>query len=143
MTFFDFLGGKIDAIDAKLEKNLEKTIFTLRDNKILKGAIDVSEGGIIGALMEGLFNGNSGFEGKLITTKNPLVSLFGEITGRYIISTNNDSELLNTCLNNNIPVLKLGKTNNSSEILFDGYKFNLSKWKNIYETIIEKDVNNV
>lgn len=143
MTCFDFLGGKVDSIDAKLEKSLEKTIFALRDKKVLKGAVDVSEGGILGALLEGLFNGNSGFEGKLITTKDPLVALFGEITGRYIISTNNDAELLNTCLNNNVPVLKLGKTNNSGEISFDGYKFNLSKLKNTYETIIEKDVNNV
>lgn len=143
MTCFDFLGGKVDAIDAKLEKSLEKTIFELRNKKILKGAIDVSEGGIFGALSEGLFNGNSGFEGKLITTKDPIVGLFGEITGRYIISTNNDAELLNTCLNNNVPVLKLGKTSNSGEISFDGYKFNLSKLKDTYETIIERDVNNV
>lgn len=143
MACFDFLGGKIDTTDAKLEKNLEKTIFELRDKRILKGAIDVSEGGILGALLEGLFNGNSGFEGKLITTKDPLVALFGEITGRYIISTNDDSELLKTCLNNNIPLLKLGKTSNSGEISFDGHKFNLSKLKNTYETIIERDVNNV
>lgn len=143
MACFDFLGGKIDNVDAKLEKSLEKTIFALRDKKVLKGAVDVSEGGILGALLEGLFNGNSGFEGKLITTQNPLVSLFGEITGRYIVSTNNDAELLNTCLNNNVPVLKLGKTSNSGEISFDGHKFNLTKLKNIYETIIERDVNNV
>lgn len=143
MACFDFLGGEIDNVDTKLEKSLEKTIFALRDKKVLKGAVDVSEGGIIGALLEGLFNGNSGFEGKLITTQNRLISLFGEITGRYIISTNNDVELLNTCLNNNVPVLKLGKTSNSGEISFDGHKFNLTKLKNIYETIIERDVNNV
>ncbi len=143
MACFDFLGGEIDNVDPKLEKSLEKTIFALRDKKVLKGAVDVSEGGILGALLEGLLNGNSGFEGKLITTQNPLVSLFGEITGRYIISTNNDVELLNTCLNNNVPVLKLGKTSNSGEISFDRHKFNLTKLKNIYETIIEKDVNNV
>lgn len=143
MACFDFLGGSIDTTDTKLEKSLEKTIFELRDKKVLKGAVDVSEGGILGALLEGLFNGNSGFEGELITTQNPLVSLFGEITGRYIISTNNDVELINTCLNNNVPVLKLGKTSNSGEISFDGHKFNLTKLKNIYETIIERDVNNV
>ena len=95
-------------------------------------------------LLEGLFNGNSGFEdGKLITTKNPLISLFGEITGRYLLSTNNENELIKICQDNNVPVLKLGTTNNSGEILFDGHKFNLSKLKNTYETIIEKDVNNV
>lgn len=140
MNCFNFLGGRIDGVDAELEKRLSKTIFELRDKKLLSGAIDVSEGGILGALLEGLFNGNSGFDGKLITTENPLISLFGEITGRYLISTNNENELANTCLYNGIPVLKLGRTNNSDAIIFDGYKFSLEKLKNIYESIIEKDI---
>lgn len=140
MTCFDFLGGKVDKIDTELEKNLEKTIFELRDKKVLKGAIDISEGGILGALLEGLFNGNSGFAGELITTKNPLISLFGEITGRYIISSDNENEIMQTCKNNNVPFLKLGQTNNSGEISFNGYKFYLDKLKNTYDTIIKKDV---
>lgn len=140
MACFDFLGGEIDSIDTGLEKNLEKTIFELRNKKVLAGAIDVSEGGILGALLEGLFNGNSGFDGNLITTRNPLVSLFGEITGRYLISTNNASEVEKICAQNNVPFLKLGSTVANNEILFNGYNFNLKKLKTIYETIIEKDV---
>lgn len=142
MTCFDFLGGFVDTIDPSLERRLAKIILELRDRKLLSGAIDVSEGGLLGALFEGLFNGNSGFEGKLITTSNPLISLFGEITGRYLISTNNENELVNLCLYNKIPVLKLGKTNSSDEIIFDGYKFSFKKLKTIYETIIVKDVEN-
>ncbi len=69
MICFNFLGGEVDDIDLNLEKNLEKTIFELRDKKVLKGAVDVSEGGLLGALLEGLFNANSGFEGNLITTR--------------------------------------------------------------------------
>lgn len=140
MACFDFLGGAIDSIDAELEKNLEKTIFELRDNKLLKGAIDVSEGGVLGALFEGLFNGNSGFCGNLITTKNPLISLLGEITGRYLISVDSEVDLEKICIKNNIPFLKLGKAIVSDKISFDGYNFSLKKLKNIYETIIEKDV---
>jgi len=147
MNCFEFLGGEIDEIDADLEKSLEKTIFELRDKKILKGAIDVSEGGVLGALLEGLFNSNSGFRGKLINSKNELISLFGEITGRYLISTENENKFENEfekiCKNNGVTSLKLGKTNDSDKILFDGYEFSLKKLKNIYETSIEKALNNV
>lgn len=143
MNCFDFLGGEVDEIDVELEKKLTKTIFELRDKEFLKGAIDVSEGGILGALFEGLFNGNSGFDGNLIHTKNPLISLFGEITGRYLISTNNENEVLKYCLDNFIPLFKLGKTSNIDRISFDGYEFNLSELKNTYETLIEKEINNV
>lgn len=140
---FNFLGGKIDDTNTKLEQNLKKTIFELRDDKILRGAIDISEGGMLGALLEGLFKGDSGFDGKLITTKDPLISLFGEITGRYIISTKNNHEFEKTCSKNEIPFVKLGETNNSGKILFNGYKFNLKQVKNIYKTVIQKEIENV
>lgn len=143
MNCFNFLGGEIDTIDAELEKKLERAIFDLRDKKLLKGAIDVSEGGILGALLEGLFNGNNGFSGSLISTKNRLISLFGEITGRYLVSTNNENELLKYCIANGVPLFKLGKTNDSNEISFDEYKFKLSELKDIYSTVIEKEISNV
>lgn len=140
MTCFEFLGGSVDSVDAELEKALAKTIFELRDKKVLKGAVDVSEGGLLGALLEGLFNGNSGFNGDLITTQSPLVSLMGEITGRYLISTDNENELENICTKNNVPFLKLGQTKTGNEISFNVYNFSLEKLKNIYENIIEKDI---
>lgn len=140
MACSDFLGGNVDSVDAELEKNLENTIFELSDRKFLKGAIDVSEGGVLCALFEGLFNGNSGFYGNLITTKNPLISLFGEITGRYLISTDSEPDLESVCTKNNIPFVKLGKAIIDDKISFDGHNFSLKKLKNIYENIIEKDV---
>lgn len=143
MNCFDFLGGEIDSIDVVLERKLEKAIFELRNKKLLKGAIDVSEGGILGALLEGLFNGNCGFQGNLINTKNKLISLLGEITGRYLISTDNENELLKYCVDNSVPLFKLGKANNSDEILFDGYNFSLKKLKNVYSNVIEKEITNV
>jgi phosphoribosylformylglycinamidine synthase len=137
MTLFDFLGGEIDTVDAGLEKRLADTIFELNDSNLLTGAVDVSEGGILGALLEGLFSANSGFDGSLITTKNPFMSLMGEITGRYLISVENELELEKICNKNKIPFKKLGKTQKTDKINFDGYSFSLEKLKNIYEKIIE------
>lgn len=142
MACFDFLGGKIDSVDVSLEKALEKTIFDLRYKKLVKGAVDVSEGGLIGALLEGLFNGNSGFIGNLIKTSNHLIALFGEITGRYLVSTDNEDELEKICVKNDVPFMKLGKTNNENKISFNGYNLDLEKLKNTYETIIAKDLEN-
>lgn len=140
MTCFNFLGGEIDEIDSELEKKLAMTIFELRDKKILKGAVDISEGGLLGAFLEGLFNGNSGFVGNLITTENPLISLFGEITGRYLISSVEENGFEKICIKNNVPFLKVGRATKNDEILFNGYKFSLAKLKRFYETIIEKEI---
>lgn len=143
MNCFGFLGGEIDTIDAELERILEKAIFDLRDKKLLKSSIDVSEGGILGALFEGLFASNSGFEGSLIKTKDPLISLFGEVTGRYLISTDKEQEVLKYCIEHHVPLFKLGMTNKTDIISFDGYEFILSKLKEKYLTVIEKEINNV
>lgn len=147
MNCFSFLGGEIDTVDTELEKILEKAIFDLRDKKLLKGAIDVSEGGVLGALFEGLFNSNFdtevGFEGNLIRTKDPLISLFGEITGRYLISTDKEQEVLKYCIEHHVPLFKLGMTNKSDIISFDGYEFSVKELKEKYLTIIEKEINNV
>lgn len=140
MNCFNFLGGEVDDIDSELEKKLTKTIFELRDEKVLKGAIDVSEGGTLGALLEGLFNGNSGFDGSLIFTNNPLVSLFGEITGRYLLSTDDEIRFEKYCIENSVPFQKLGVTKQNDEILFNGCKFSLEKLKRFYETSIEKEI---
>lgn len=144
MICFDFLGGEVDGIDTVLEKNLKNTIFEIRDKKILKGAVDVSEGGLLGALLEGLFNAESefnvGFNGDLINQKDALIQLFGEITGRYLISTGNEDEVEKICNDNKVPCLKLGKTNNQGEISFNGYKFSLEELKNTYANIIAKEM---
>lgn len=140
MSCFNFLGGEVDEVDSELEKKLIKTIFELRDEKVLKGAIDVSEGGTLGALLEGLFNGNSGFDGSLIFTNDPLVSLFGEITGRYLLSTDDEIRFEKYCIENSVPFQKLGVTKQNDEILFNGCKFSLEKLKRFYETSIEKEI---
>src|SRR5574344_2952258 len=135
---FDFLGGNIDKVDVGLEKKLKNIIFELRDKKVLSGEVDVSNGGIFGALLIGLFNGNSGFEGSLISTKNHLISLFGEITGRYLVSTKNKSSLEKICNENNVLFKHLGKTFVSDKIFIDEYEFSLNKLKNIWGTSIKR-----
>jgi phosphoribosylformylglycinamidine (FGAM) synthase-like enzyme len=95
MSFWEFLGGEIDTIDLSLEKQLEKTVFELCAKKLIQGCVDVAEGGLLGALLEGLFNGNIGVIADIIpqNTQDELKILFGEITGRYLISGKNASDI--------------------------------------------------
>ncbi len=60
-----------------------------------------------------------------------------------MVSTDNEKEFEKICINNNVSFSKLGKTQNSNEISFNGYSFDLKKLKNTYLTIIEKEIENV
>ena len=140
MTCFEFLGGGVDTVNPELEKLLTKSIFELKGKNIIKSAVDVSEGGLLGALLEGLFNGNIGFEGNLIhNNTKPLKALFGEITGRYIVSTKDAEGLEIYCKMTNTPYKKLGVCK-GTEIIFDGYRFDLQVLKNSYMNSIAKEI---
>lgn len=137
---FDFLGGKIDPVDVELERKLKNTIFELRDKKLLQGAVDVSQGGALISLFEVLFKGNAGFEGDLITTEDVLTSLFGEITGRYIISVCNEAEFEKICKENKIDFKKMGKTNSLNKIKFNGFDFDKNELENDYKNELQKEI---
>ena len=138
MVCFDFLGGQVDKIDAKLELLLAQTIFELRDKKLINGAVDVGEGGLLGAVLEGLFNGNVGFEGNLINQIEPLKALFGEVTGRYVVSTGNPTEFEKHC---KAPFKRLGECR-GTEVVFDGYRFKLNELSDLYQNSIAEEVEN-
>jgi len=138
-VLYDFLGGKVDKSDFNLEKNLEETIFELRDNKLIGGCIDVSEEGLFGAVFEGVKNGNTGFKGNLIFCKDEEKALFGEITGRYIISTAELEKTKKILQSKQIQYKILGDcVNNIME--FDGYIFDLRKLYDLYDKSIELEM---
>lgn len=139
-VFYNFIGGEIDKIDPDLEINLKDTIFRLKSKNMLKGCVDISEGGLFGALFEGLYAGNVGFEGQLISGTNPEKELFGEITGRYIISTNNPEETEIILKNVNISYKELGKCKNTSNIKFNNYEFDMNELAKLYENSIELEM---
>ncbi|MCL2032087.1 MAG: phosphoribosylformylglycinamidine synthase subunit PurL [Methanomassiliicoccaceae archaeon] len=138
MACFDFLGGEVDKADARLEHLLAETIFCLRDRGLICGAADVSEGGLLGAVLEGSFLGDSGFTGDLIGTVEPLKALFGEITGRYVVSTADPAEFERHC---KAPYKRLGKCG-GSDITFNGFSFDLEELKHLYENSIEEEIGN-
>jgi phosphoribosylformylglycinamidine synthase II len=138
-VFYDFLGGIVDKTDPELENNLKNTIFELRDKKLINGCNDVSEGGLFGAVFEGLKLGNTGFRGSLIDIADKEKALFGEITGRYTISGYNEDEIIKILEKNSIPYKKLGFcTGNKLE--FDGYTFDIEELFDLYDNAIGEEM---
>jgi phosphoribosylformylglycinamidine synthase len=138
-TLYDFLGGKIDSVDPCLEWKLQKIIFELRDSDLLCSCIDISENGLFGALFEGLKTGNVGFKGSLITCNDPEKSLFGEITGRYLISVKQVESVKNVLSEFGIPYTELG-TCQGNTLEFDGYKFDIQTLFELYDNAIELEM---
>lgn len=140
-VLFDRLCSKPDEIDIQLELKLKDAILDMADKKIISGALDVSKGGILGALVSALLESNTGFCGSLLPDKNledyqKLKLLFGETEGRYIVSC---SDLVKTeayLLKNNIPYSLLGKCV-GDKIEFDGYSFNLDELRKEYKNSIK------
>lgn len=136
-AFYDFLGGEVDTADAKLEIKLKNEIFQLREAGLLGGCVDVSEGGLFGAIFEGIKQGNTGFKGDLINVSDPEKALFGEITGRYVISTSQPEEVIKKL---QIPYRVLGIcTNNHMEI--NGISLDLQKMFQLYDNSIALEMN--
>lgn len=140
--FFDFLGGNLDIIDVSLETKLKNAIFKLKSKNLITGAIDVSKGGNFGALLILLFNSikkysKLGFSGNFIPDIN---LLFGEITGRYLISTQNKNEVQKYLLKLNIPYEIMGHTNNTG-VLDTGFtKIRLEELNEIYQNSFSRKV---
>ena len=138
---FDFLGGKVDVADCNLEIKLKNAIFELRQKSLLKGAIDVSKGGLLGALLYVLFNSNIGFCGNFFGGKNytnaqKLKLLFGEIESRYIFSTDDFNKTKEYLIKNDVPFVHLGVCV-GDKIKFDGYEFSLKSLKEKYNNSIK------
>ena len=68
--------------------------------------------------------------------------LFGEIEGRYLISTKDKNKLFKILEENNIPYLHLGKCF-GDKIKFDGYEFDLIELKKIYENSLGEMIEDV
>ncbi len=143
--FFNFLGGKPDMVDFELEMKLKSAIFKLGFKDEISGAIDVSKGGIIGALLIILFNsfnfnarGNFGQLGFTCTLPCDINMLFGEITGRYLISTKNADMVEQYLIKSKIPYNKLGMANDTGLLNLGFTKINLGELREIYENSLER-----
>ncbi len=140
--FLDFLGGKLDIIDFSLEEKLKTAIFKLKNKNLITGAIDVSKGGTLGALLILLFNSikshpRLGFKGNFIPN---IHLLFGETTGRYLISTQNKNEVEKYLIKTNTPFEIIGQADTTGILDLNFTKIRLCELNEIYQNSISKKV---
>ena len=128
------------------EKALHNAIAAYIKNGCLQSAHDVSEGGIMIALMESGFFGGLGFDVSFNATyleDNTMRNdafWFGEAQGRAIVSVS-DAQMeafLKLTDELQIEVDELGKVT-SGDVMVNGDNWgNILNWKNLYDTAIEK-----
>lgn len=138
-VLFDFIGGKVDKTDYQLEIKLKDFIFDANKLKLINACRSVSYFGVFGALFKAIIKNKVGFVGDLKFSDDMLASLFGEITGRYIVSTNQEKKLENLLTKSDILFKKLG-TCEGHNLVFNGLIFNLEEFIYKYKTSIDEEM---
>ncbi|MDR2126850.1 MAG: phosphoribosylformylglycinamidine synthase subunit PurL [Prevotellaceae bacterium] len=126
------------------EYNLHQTTLQLIKRKLICSAHDVSDGGLFVTLVESAMPMNLGFD---VTTDDKIrkdAFLFGEAQGRIIVSVdaNNINAFVDFMKSQNVPYSKIGNVA-EAEIMIDGTSFGkINHIKEIYDTAIEKIMEN-
>jgi phosphoribosylformylglycinamidine (FGAM) synthase-like enzyme len=109
--------------------------------KLIQSAHDISEGGLMTALLEAALPHNLGFDIETDSNFRKDAYLFGESQGRIIVTVtpDNEDELVNYLNSHNVSFSKLGEVV-GRRVIVDNQDFGLLKdWKSIHEqTLSEK-----
>lgn len=130
--------------DLDKEFNLHKTVRNIISRDLVASAHDISEGGLMIALMESAFQQQRGFE---VHTDNAMRNdafWFGEGQGRVLVSVSEQQrvEFEAAISESNIPCVKLGVVT-SGKIHVDGEDFgNVGTWIERYENVLHTYLDN-
>ena len=127
--------------DINEEYNLHQTIRHLIKSRLLQSVHDISEGGLITALLESGFNRGLGFDVQQSATDIRRDAYwFGEAQSRVVISCTlkNAEEVLSQLTALNTPFEYLGIVTESNIDMEGEYWGHIEEWKELYETAIEK-----
>ncbi len=123
------------------EADLQLLISTLIKEDLLQSAHDVSEGGLITALLESAFYNNLGFDVKTAETIIRKDAYWvGEAQSRVVVSVSEKciTAFLQAIENGDVPFVSLGKVT-AGDIIVAGDEWgNILYWKDLYDTAIEK-----
>jgi len=123
------------------EFEMQQLVATIIKNKLVQSAHDISEGGLVVALMESGFFNNLGFS--VNQTDNDIrkdAYWFGEAQGRVVVSVSEkDNESFKAYIGKQaLQVQSIGQVTHS-QILVNGEDWgNIDAWKNKYEEAIGK-----
>ncbi len=135
------VGGRVPQTDLTLAPKIFSAIYqAIQKGKILS-CHDVSEGGVITAVLEMAFGGNCGVHLKLNSNPAPSLFLFNETAGTFIAEVEDES--IAKSLFGSVPYIKLGKTVQKKEISLkleskELFKTSIDQLKNAWQEPMRK-----
>ena len=128
----DHLGGRPPVVDLEFEKRLAELLHGASLQGLVASATDLSEAGLAQALTESVLRFNMGARvwiSELCERDgvDKTSALFSESTGRVLVSVGreDDVKFVGLCEARNIPVLRIGVTDNTGELEIQ----DLATWK--------------
>ena len=128
----DHLGGRPPVVDLEFEKRLAELLHGASLQGLIASATDLSEAGLAQALTESVLRFNMGARvwiSELCERDgvDRTSALFSESTGRVLVSVGreDDVKFVGLCDARNIPVLRIGVTDNTGELEIQ----DLATWK--------------
>ncbi|MEA3448820.1 MAG: phosphoribosylformylglycinamidine synthase subunit PurL [Bacteroidota bacterium] len=129
--------------DLDFEHKLIKILQTLAKENLVESMHDVSDGGLFVSLSESAFDNNLGFDITSDAEVRKDAFLFGEAQGRVVVSVEPDkeSDFIDLMIDNDFPFSTLGHVT-KGEIRVDDVSFGFVKdLKKIYNSALEKKIN--
>jgi phosphoribosylformylglycinamidine synthase II len=128
----DHLGGKPPVVDLEFERRLAELLHGASLQGLVASATDLSEAGLAQALTESVLRFNMGARVWIseLCERDGIdrtAALFSESTGRVLVSVGreDDVKFVGLCDARNIPVLRIGVTDNTGELEIQ----DLATWK--------------
>jgi phosphoribosylformylglycinamidine synthase len=106
----DHLGGVPPAVDLGREKLLAEVLVAASRDGLVSSAHDLSEGGLIQAVVEAAVAGETGCRIVIPENADPFVFLFSESSGRVLVAVprTEESRFLATCEARGLPAARIG-----------------------------------
>lgn len=122
------------------EYSLQQTVSKLISSKAIDSAHDLSEGGLFVTLCESGFNRDLGFDVTTGLSVRPDAYWFGEAQSRVAVSVSEEKRntFESIMKDSTVPYVQVGVVTEGN-VMIDGNSWgNISDWKEMYDTAIEK-----
>src|SRR5690625_2363135 len=136
----DHLGGRPPAVDLDREKLLAQVLTAASRDGLLSAAHDLSEGGLIQAVVESALAGETGCRIVLPDGVDPFVALFSESAGRVLVAVprTEESRFSALCAARALPAVRIGVVDQGSDAVEvqDQFRVPLAELREVTEGVL-------
>ncbi|MEU6114043.1 phosphoribosylformylglycinamidine synthase subunit PurL [Streptomyces sp. NPDC047117] len=134
----DHLGGLPPQVDLERERLLAEILISASRDGMIDAAHDLSDGGLVQALVESCLKGGNGARIVVPEGQDPFVTLFSESAGRAVVSVPRSEELRFTdmCGARGLPATRIGVVDGDSLDVQGQFSIALSELRTAHEDTI-------